>query len=324
MHSRTKAQVSEEALKQMIAAAGLPAAVRVEELTGGEFNLAYMIHTGTQDYIMKIAPDEGTTMLTYENGIMATELWAYEQIRKHTAIKIPEIIYSSHEVIGNHWFIMSRLPGKLLCDVKPAGERMYHWQYQFGQALAQLHNIKNDTYGYRQMRQHVTWKDAYYDMVFTLIEDADRQGNQLPDLARILRFIRRWEGALDAVSCPRLVHFDLFSNNVFIDEHGDFAGFIDTERSFFGDYYADFFAIDYLGRLEDNKGLVDGYNATAEEQIEFTADARARLALSRLLLGMIMFTEGTTRLALADPQHWKRKHLGAVIIDFALHEMDDI
>lgn len=322
MHSRTKAQVSHEELLQMIEVAGIKDCIKIEELTGGEFNLAYMLYTKDANYILKIGPNNGTPMLTYEKGIMEVELWAYDQLKKHTDIKIPEIIHSGHEVIGNHWFIMSKLPGKLLCDADLTDEQMYHWQYQFGQALAQIHNIKNDKYGYRQVRMHDTWKDAYYDMVFTLIEDADKQGNMLPELSEILRFIRKWEGALDDVKVPRLIHYDLFDNNVFIDENGDFAGLIDTERCFFGDYYADFFAIDCLGHLENNKGLIDGYNSAAEEKIEFTPHARARVALARLMLGLIMFTEGTTRLAISDPQHWKRKHLGSVIIDIALHELD--
>lgn len=87
---------------------------------------------------------------------------------------------------------------------------------------------------------------------------------------------------------------------------------------------ADSFAIHYLGYLEDNKRLIDGYNSEAEEKIEVTPHARARVALSRLLLGLIMFTEGNTRLALSDPQHWERKHLASVIINFTLHELDEV
>jgi len=322
MHSRTKANISEENLLQMIEVAGIKDLIKVEELTGGEFNVAYMIYTKTERYILKIGPSEGTNMLTYEKGIMNVELWAYEQIRKHTDIKIPEIIYSGHEIIGNHWFIMSVLKGKLLCDAKLNEDQMYHWQYQFGEALAQIHNIKNDKFGYTQVGLHDTWKNAYYDMIFNLIEDAEKQGNMLPELSQILRFIRKWEGALEEVKVPRLIHYDLFDNNVFIDEAGNFAGLIDTERCFFGDYYADFFAIDFLGYLEDNKGVIDGYNSTAEEKIQFTPYARARVALSRLMLGVLMFAEGTTRLALSDPHHWERKHLASLIINFALHELD--
>lgn len=322
MHSRTKANISEENLLKMIEVAGIKNLIKVEELTGGEFNVAYMIYTKTTRYILKIGPSDGTNMLTYEKGIMEVELWAYEQIRKHTDIKIPEIIYSGHEIIGNHWFIMSVLKGELLCDAKLTEEQMYRWQYQFGQALAQIHNIKNDRFGYTQVGLHSTWKDAYYDMIFNLIEDAEKQGNMLPELSQILRFIRKWEGALEEVKVPRLIHYDLFDNNVFIDEAGNFAGLIDTERCFFGDYYADLFAIDFLGYLEDNKGLVDGYNSAAEEKIQFTPYARARVALSRLMLGVLMFAEGTTRLAHSDPKHWERKHLASLIINFALHELD--
>ncbi len=322
MHSRTKAHVTNEQILEIIRFAGIKDFTHFEELTGGEFNIAFKIYTKDRNYILKIAPSEGTITLTYERGIMDIELWAYEQIKNNTNITIPEIICEGHDVIGNHWFIMSEITDKLLCDANLNDSQMYNWQYQFGQALAQIHNIKNDKFGYMQVRMHETWKDAYYDMIFTLIEDADKQGNVLPELSEILRFIHKWEGALDEVTTPRLIHYDLFNNNVFSDNNGNFAGLIDTERCFFGDYYADFFAVDFLGYLSDNKGLVDGYNSTAEEKIDFTPNSRARVALSRLMLGLIMFTEGTTRLALSDPQHWSRKHLASVIIHFALHELD--
>lgn len=323
MHSRTKAHVTDEQILEMIKIAGLKDVTCYKELTGGEFNIAFKIFTKDKNYILKIAPKEGSTTLTYEQGIMDVELWAYKQLRERTNIIIPEIIYQGHDVIGNHWFVMSELTNKLFCDSELTDEQRCQWYYEFGQALAQIHKIKNDKFGYMQVQLHDTWKDAYYDMIFSLIEDAQNQGNMLPDLPRILRFIRKWEGALDEVTTPRLVHYDLFTNNVFADKNGHFAGLIDTERCFFGDYYADFFAIDFLGYVKDNKDLVEGYNSAAEEKIEFTPNARARVALSRLMLGLLMFAEGTTRLALSDPQHWARKHLASVIIDFALHEMDE-
>ena len=146
---------------------------------------------------------------------MNVELWTYEQIGKYTNIKIPQIIHSGHEVIGNHWFIMSELEGKLLCDVDLTKEQMFGWQYQFGQALAQINNIKNEKFGFTQVRMHDNFKDAYYDMIFTLIEDADKQGNMLPDMPKILRFIRKWEAALEEVKVPRLIHYDLFTFSFF-------------------------------------------------------------------------------------------------------------
>lgn len=322
MHSHTKAVVTSEQLSQMISIAGITNVEKIEELTGGEFNLAYMIYTNTCRYIIKIAPPQSTFTLTYEHNIMDIELWAYQQLRQATTIPIPDIIYEGHDVIGNHWFVMTVMPGKLLCDAKLNYSEMYHWQYQFGQALAQIHNIKHTSYGYQQNTMHKTWKDAYYDMVFNLIDDAQKQGNVLPDLARILRFIRKWDYTLDEVDCPRLIHFDLFSNNVFIDDDGNFAGLIDTERCFFGDIYADLFAITFLKPVQDNKGLIDGYNSVSEVKISFTTSTRARIALYRLYLGLLMFTEGTTRLALADPQHWSRKYLASRVIDFALNEVN--
>lgn len=324
MHSRTKAHVSEEQLVTMLEVAGLTEYTKVVELTGGEFNLAFKIFTEQGNYIMKVGPNPFTDMLTYERNIMAVELWAYEEVRKQTTITIPEIIYQGHDVIGNHWFVMTEMAGKLLCDSELTDTQLYQWYYQFGQALAQLHNIKGEGFGYQQVRLHPSWKEAYYDMVLTLLEDAEKQGNTWPDTGRILRFIRKWEKALEEVSEPRLIHFDLFNNNVFADPEGNFAGFIDTERCFFGDYYADFFAIDFLGRLEDNHGLIEGYNSVAQEKITFTPYDRARVALSRLMLGLLMFSEGTTRLATCDPEHWDRKLLATQIIEFAMKEMAEV
>lgn len=321
MHSRTKAQVTDQQLEEMLAIAGFIEYNEVTELTGGEFNLAFKIYTDNGNFIMKVAPSPETNTLTHEKGIMAVELWAYDQIRQKTEIIVPEIIHEGHEVIGNHWFVMTEMAGQLFCDTELTADQTYQWMYQFGQALAQIHAIKGENYGFRQLRPLATWQDAYYDFIFQLLADTEAQGNPWPDTARILRFIRKWEGALAEVQSPSLVHYDLFSNNVFSDQDGNFVGLIDTERCFFGDPYADFFAITYLGSVEENEGLVAGYNSVAEDKLVFTTNGRARIALARLMLGLVMFTEGTTRLATADPAHWDRKHLATQIIEYAMEEM---
>lgn len=321
MHSRTKSTVTIEQLYDMFRVAGMEDISDVRELTGGEFNLAYMFNSKGLPYIVKIGPSSHANTLTYEQNIMDVELWAYNQIRENTDIKIPDIIYEGHDIINCHWFIMSVMDGTLLCDTKLTKEQLYNWNYEFGQVLAKLHTIKGERFGYMQNTLHSTWKDAYYDMVFNLIEDGERQGNPLPDTARILRFIRKWEYVLEDVITPTLIHFDLFSNNVFSDKDGHFAGLIDTERCFFGDIYTELVAINLLKPFEDNIGLIEGYNSISSEKLVITTETRARVALGALYLGLLMFTEGTTRLALHDPQHWRRKHLAVMIIDNALNQV---
>lgn len=324
MHSRTKAVVGEQQLLEMAAAADLGPVLSCTELTGGEYNLAYWLETAKGCFVLKIGPDAHTRTMTYEKDLMSLELWGYALLRQKTDITIPEIVYSGNEIIGNSWFVMTVLPGKLFCDAHLEGEKRDRWLRQYGGKIAQMHQIHHDTYGYRQLSQHATWKEAYYDMLFTLLEDIEEQGVTLPGGPRILRYIRKHEQALDTVRQPSFVHYDLFTNNVFADEVGNFAGLIDIERCFWGDFYADFVAFNLFGQLSDIPAFIEGYNEVAEEKIEITPITRARMSLARLYVGLILFGEGSTRLAIDDPQYWKRRLLGVQVIDYALHELDDL
>jgi len=324
MQAKTKATVTDKQLQEMVKIAGLGEMINFEELTGGEFNRAFKLQTPKGRFVLKIAPSKGTTTLRYEQGIMDVELWVYDAIKNKTSIPIPQILYSGNDVIDNQWFIMEELQGKLLYEAGLSKEEADRYQYQFGQKLAELHKIRNDAFGYMQMNLHPTWKDAYYDMVFSLIADGEDQGDIIPGVADVLRYIRKYEFALEAVKTPRLIHFDLFSNNIFADENKNFSGLIDTERCFWGDYYADFIAINSLGKFPHSTHFVNGYNEIAEEKIVFTVESHARVSLMRLYLGLVVCTEGTTRLPRHDPTFWRRKLWGINLIKMALSEMDDI
>lgn len=324
MHSRTKAVVTEGQLREMVEVAGIGPIQACAELTGGEYNLAYHITTPKGRFVLKIGPNAHTRTMTYEKDLMALELWGYDLLRRKTDITIPDIVHSGKEVIGNDWFVMSELPGTLYCDAGLTDAQKERWLHQYGGKIAQMHLIHNDTYGYRQLGQHSTWKEAYYDMVFTAWADIEEQGVTLPGGPAIFRYIRKYEHVLDTVRQPTFVHYDLFTNNVFADAEGNFAGLIDIERCFWGDFYADFVAYNLFGQLTDIPAFIEGYNEVADEKIEITPETRARMSLARLYVGMLLFGEGNTRLAIDDVQYWKRRLLGVQVIHYALHELDDL
>jgi aminoglycoside phosphotransferase (APT) family kinase protein len=95
--------------------------------------------------------------------------------------------------------------------------------------------------------------------------------------------------ALDEVTTPALVHFDLWSGNILLGDSA-ITALIDGERMFWGDPLAEFASLNLLGGPEDDPDLLAGY-AAGGGLTAFDEQARLRMALYRAYLYLIMLTE---------------------------------
>jgi hypothetical protein len=90
-------------------------------------------------------------------------------------------------------------------------------------------------------------------MVEALLEDAERWQSPLDaPPAEIRRFVAEGGDALEEVTEPRLVHFDLWPGNIFLDpaddgSHARITGLIDHERAFWGDPAAELVSLAFGG-----------------------------------------------------------------------------
>ncbi|MFC6080077.1 phosphotransferase family protein [Sphaerisporangium aureirubrum] len=248
------------------------------------------------DVVLKLAPPPEVELLTYERDIIRTEALFYE-LAAATGVPMPTLLHADLDGAAP-FLIMTAVDGvpwyRVRESLKDAARR--ELRAELGRHVAALHAITGTTYGYPQSPGLAgpTWRAAFLAMVDAILADGTRHRADLPmPVPEIAAVVRAHAGALDEAGTPVLVHFDLWPGNVLLDLDGDrprIAGLVDHERAFWGDPLADFVSLDVFGTSETDEDLVGGYRE-AGGPAAFTRGARARLALYRIYLYLIMLVE---------------------------------
>jgi fructosamine-3-kinase len=204
---------------------------------------------------------------------------------------------------------MAKLHGTTIAELveELSAEELGEVRRELGREVARLHLATSTTFGYphpESRSRQATWRGSFLAMVDDVLRDGVELGVELP-WPRIAEVFDAHADALDAVTVPRLVHYDLWDNNAFVVERDGrraIEGIIDGERAFYGDPLAEFVGLDLGLELEHYPTLLSGYEEVAEWPLAADPGARRRLGLYKLYLGLIMFTEGPTR-GFAGPAH---------------------
>jgi len=257
------------------------------ELSDGEFTVCY----ATEDVVLKVWPEEGTPLLTHEEGLVHAEIDVCRRAPE-AGFPAPGLVHvdTSRRLLDRDWIVMTRLPG---VTVPHAGEDVdVDVDRELGEAFARLHEVTGDAFGYtgRSALQAATWRDALARMICAVLDDAARFDVSLP-FARddVTAALAAAAPALDEVTRPALVHFDAWSGNVLVAD-GRLSGVIDGERSFYGDPLAEWAMLVFGREPADRPGLVAGYGG-----LELDEAARMRLDLYRFYLFAIVLVEEAPR-----------------------------
>ncbi|MGC0334388.1 aminoglycoside phosphotransferase (APT) family kinase protein [Streptomyces sp. SAI-170] len=320
MQSLTKRRMSPDEL-DMLLRTSTGSGCRVEsELTDGWFNTAYRVLLDDgRPAVVKLAPPADAAVLRYERGIMATEAMVYRRIAAlpEPGVPTPALFYAGEEFLalsvlsGTPW---DQATAHLSPDTEAALRR------DLGAITARLHTLTPDDgrFGYPAAESGLSassWRTAFTDMVEALLDEAVRWRSPLdvsPDSIRAL--VAEGAYALDEVTQPRLVHFDLWPGNIFVDAPGSggsarISGLIDHERAFWGDPAAELVSLAFGGDTGPESDLVLGY-LEAGGSLAFTPALHHRLALYRLYLGLLLVVECGPRGYGADHLAHCRRTLG--------------
>lgn len=269
-----------------------------EALGGGTYNALYRLALSDGSrVVLKLAPEEDMARLMYEAELLFNEEEFYRHAARGTNVPVPEVL---HRAPGS--LLMSELPGEpwsaLTAGMSdPEHDRL---RRELGVLVGELHTVTGTPFGYpsQAVPTAPTWRGAFGAMLEAVLGDAERFGVKLPVSAeRVRELVREAAPALDAVTVPALVHFDLWQGNILLDgEPGArrISGIIDGERMFWGDPLAEFVSLNLFGEPEDDPALLAGYRAAGGDT-DFDTDARLRMALYRCYLYLIMLVEGVPR-----------------------------
>ncbi|MGW4208117.1 phosphotransferase family protein [Lentzea sp. NPDC004789] len=288
MQSQTKRRLSEEELNALIG-------YRLEsELTDGWFNTAYrVVLDDGRAAVVKLAPPADVPILRYERGIMATEAMVYRRLAVLPDVPAPELLREGPDFLAIS--LLEGTPWDKATDLPDATQRAL--RRELGAITARLHTLTSDEFGYPAAESGLSapdWKTAFTAMVDALLDDAERWQSDLQTTPAEIRALVAAGGyALDEVTRPALIHFDLWPGNIFIDGTR-IIGLIDHERAFWGDPAAELVSLAFGGDVGQDSDLVRGY-VEAGGVLDFTPAFQHRLALYHLYLSLLLTIECSPR-----------------------------
>lgn len=231
-----------------------PNQVTISKLTTGEFNTTYTADGTERPLIIRIAPPDDAGFVFYERGMMIQEPAIHRVIRERTTVPIPEILLYdfSRNLIDRDYLIMERLPGIPLTYFQGTPEQHNQILEQTGTFLRQIHEITADMYGYlgehHCMEPQSDWSSAFHVMWNKMVDDIAGTGYyDQQEQSYVRGLLDKHYGHFDRRVTSRLLHMDIWSQNVLVDEYGTVTGIIDFDRALWGDKEIEFAVLDYCG-----------------------------------------------------------------------------
>ncbi len=254
-----------------------PDSLRFRSVSTGKHNRSYWVESDRGRFVLRIAPPDDAGFLFYERLMMRQEPELHALIRAQTEVPAAEVVgYDFGRTrVDRDYLLMAALPGRPLSQAGWLGQR--EWERalrQVGEYLRQLHaltateHLGQTGFGYlgthRPMIPQPTWAAAFRVMWGKLLDDVVACGSYTPDEAQVLReLLEAYIELFDRPVAPRLLHMDVWGQNILVDEAGAVTGLVDFDRALWGDVEIEFAVLDYCGVSES--AFWRGYGAQRDQ-----------------------------------------------------------
>jgi aminoglycoside phosphotransferase (APT) family kinase protein len=282
-----------------------------QELTDGMYNAAYRVDLAdAQTCVLKVAPPPDVRVLRYEREILRTEVEVLRLAAAHTSMPVPRVVFHDErcDLLPSPCFAMQFIPGESLHKLRPSlpvaeQERIDRECAAF---LLQLNAIHGPDFGLftPSAPRFPAWRAAFDRLLTDILLDGEEAQVSLPlPTQALLDLARRHYPALDEVTQPVLVHWDLWDGNIFIDPATcQITGMIDFERALWADPLMEV----NFGVFGPNPAFFAGYGMA----LPFSPAKQTRRLLYDLYLFLIMVIECYYRRYPTDDQEkWVRPML---------------
>ncbi|MFD0318786.1 phosphotransferase family protein [Streptomyces flavalbus] len=317
--------------RTILGAAGLPAdrLTGVTPLTGGTYNAVEELRLADGGrYVLKVPPAPTVPGLRYERRLLVGEAEFYRGAAQ-ADVPAPRVLALSGPAADVPYLLMTACPGTTWDDGALNATEQGALRAELGRAVARLHRVTGPGFGYPSGALGplaADWRTAFTAMFDAVLDDARHYRARLPrPVDEIALAVRAAGGALEEVTEPCLVHFDLWPGNILVDRSSGaprVSGLIDGERMFWGDPAADFVSLALLGDIRKDEAFLAGYRE-AGGRADFDRPASLRLALYRAYLYMIMLTETVPRAVGEEHEAWVRQMVDPELLA-ALAEIEEL
>jgi len=321
MESQSKIPISTAQVEKIIAS-HFDHGVRLsgyEELPEGFFNTAAKIELSDgRKMVLKAAPPADVAVMRYEQNIMRAEVESMRLVRQKTCVPVPEILLydNSKTLLPSEFFMMEYIEGVPFHKLRPQLTQadQYKVEVQMGRMCRQIGEITGACYGLWDKPEPAgsCWRTSFDNMMKGILLDAqDMQVDLEKPLDEVYRIISRHYDVLDEVDTPRLVHWDMWAGNVFVDPQTmQVSGLIDFERVLWGDPLTESFLIN----MQPTAGYSEGYG----EDLLGTPGRARRRRLYDAYVFLIMIIECYFRhYPTNDQENWARATMREIYQDLA-------
>ncbi|MGV9307530.1 phosphotransferase [Nonomuraea sp. NPDC003727] len=300
MESRTKRRLTARELSLLAHRAVGAHVSEAVELADGFANAVWRLRLDDgRHVVLKLSPSPELEQLTYERDLLRMEAAAYP-LAASAGVPVAALLKAGFDdpVLGGDYLVLSALDGTPWNQVALDGQATAALRHELGGHLARLNSVTGEVFGYPHSGlTGSTWREAYLRMAGALLDDALRYpATPLPrPVAELRALLEGASDVLDEVATPHLVHFDVWTGNVFLDLSGRprIQAIIDHERAFWGDPLAELITPTLFGEIDEDDPLLAGYRAV--RPLELSAGAHRRLDLYRAYLYLILLVENGPR-----------------------------
>lgn len=307
MESQTKNRASFEQILAMAQDAfGKDIVLRkqdVTELEDGCYNAVYRLNLPEdRSVILKIAPPPDVEIMSYEHNIMKSEIEMLQVALENSIIPLPRVLFydDSCRHVNSPYYFMKCMPGENFFKIKGTLSRQDSdiIEIQMGAYNRQLNQIKGDYFGLvgEPRMRGANWRDTFNVIFEAALSDGERKNTDLP-YAAMRNVMTEYAAALNEVTEPFFVHWDLWDGNVMV-ENKKISGIIDFERALWGDPLLEVSFQPIVFEPGKITPFMQGYGQT-----HFTRNERLRRLLYDLYLCAIMVVECGYRQYTDDTQY---------------------
>jgi aminoglycoside phosphotransferase (APT) family kinase protein len=214
--------------------------------------------------------------------MMAQEPQLHGLLRARTTVPVAEIVAydDSRSLLDRDYLLMERLLGQPLTKARLTANQMDGVLEQVGAYLAQMHGLVAGRYGYlgahRPMAPQTSWVEAFAVMWNKMMDDLVASGGYTTEEADAFRrLFDIYRPHFDRPVPAALLHMDVWSQNILVDDVGRVTGLVDLDRALWGDPEIEFAVLDYCGISEP--AFWHGYGRSRDAS--FPAQIRARFYL---------------------------------------------
>lgn len=251
--------------------------LRFDRVTTGKHNTSYWVKSNLGRFILRIAPPDDSGLLFYERLMMRQEPAIHHLLRDYTSVPVADMVAFDFDrsLIDRDYMVMSVLPGQPLSEMTHFSQTDYDRVLeQVGRYLHQVHMLTADMHmaqgvcGYLgahcPMVPQPTWAEAFTVMWNALLDDVVACDGYDRALANALRDLLEYHRqCFERLVEPRLLHMDVWGQNILVDAAGNMSGLVDFDRALWGDVEIEFAVLDYCGISEPS--FWRGYGLSRDE-----------------------------------------------------------